>query len=226
MCGQADQITLAERVSLVLTRRRPWVVFFPCNGFQELGGGQGFPSTLLGLLSLRGSYTLIRSRLSTTGIYQFSRSTTILPGWYPSDLKTLAASPKVLAAKQPTVKFLRLRSSAAEGGDYDPVALPTLLLYRAGEVVGCMTRVTDDIGDNFTQEDVEWLLQEHDVFEVRHERRGSLLKPDDGCSCLVLVGSRNVLLSAFRFWCDLVVSPNCFTVSFFLFAMDKVVWRL
>lgn len=75
--------------------------------------------------------------------------------------------PKVLAAKQTTVKFLRLRSSAAEGGDYDPVALPTLLLYRAGEVVGCMTRVTDDIGDNFTQEDVEWLLQEHDVFEVR-----------------------------------------------------------
>lgn len=47
------------------------------------------------------------------------------------------------------------------------MALPTLLLYRAGEVVGCMTRVTDDIGDNFTQEDVEWLLQEHDVFEVR-----------------------------------------------------------
>lgn len=73
---------------------------------------------------------------------------------------------KVLAAKQPTVKFLRLRSSAAEGGDYDPVALPTLLLYKAGEVVGCMTRVTDDIGENFTQEDVEWLLQEHDVFEV------------------------------------------------------------
>ncbi|CAM9807052.1 unnamed protein product, partial [Ectocarpus sp. 12 AP-2014] len=73
---------------------------------------------------------------------------------------------EVLATKQPTVKFLRLRSSAAEGGDYDPVALPTLLLYRAGEVVGCMTRVTDDIGENFTQEDVEWLLQEHDVFEA------------------------------------------------------------
>ncbi|CAN0279585.1 unnamed protein product, partial [Ectocarpus fasciculatus] len=78
----------------------------------------------------------------------------------------LSAHNQVLATKQPTVKFLRLRSSAAEGGDYDPVALPTLLLYRAGEVVGCMTRVTDDIGENFTQEDVEWLLQEHDVFEA------------------------------------------------------------
>ena len=89
------------------------------------------------------------------------------PPRYPLYLKILVAFPKVLAAKQPTVKFLRLRSSAAEGGDYDPVALPTLLLYRAGEVVGCMTRVTDDIGENFTQEDVEWLLQEHDVFEVR-----------------------------------------------------------
>lgn len=73
---------------------------------------------------------------------------------------------KVLAVRQPTVKFLRLRSTAAEGGDYDLVALPTLLLYRAGEVVGCFTRVTDDLGENFTQEDVEWLLQEHDVFEV------------------------------------------------------------
>ncbi|CAM9158594.1 unnamed protein product [Hapterophycus canaliculatus] len=79
---------------------------------------------------------------------------------------TAVSANKVLAAKQPTVKFLRLRSSAAEGGDYDPVALPTLLVYKAGEVVGCITRVTDDIGETFTQEDVEWLLQEHDVFEA------------------------------------------------------------
>lgn len=74
---------------------------------------------------------------------------------------------QVLASRQPTVKFLRLRSSSAVAGDYDPVALPTLLIYRSGEVVGCVTRVTDDVGDNFTVEDVEWLLQEHDVFEVR-----------------------------------------------------------
>lgn len=59
-----------------------------------------------------------------------------------------------------------MRSSVAPGEGYDPVALPTLLIYQAGEVVGCVTRVTDDLGENFTQEDVEWLLQEHDVFEV------------------------------------------------------------
>ena len=28
-----------------------------------------------------------------------------------------------------------------------------------------MTRVTDDIGTTFGKSDVEWLLQEHDVFE-------------------------------------------------------------
>lgn len=72
---------------------------------------------------------------------------------------------KVLASKHPTVKFLRLRSSAADSS-YDPIALPTLLLYRAGEVIGCMTRVTDDIGESFTLDDVEWLLQEKDAFEV------------------------------------------------------------
>ena len=71
----------------------------------------------------------------------------------------------MLATKQPTVKFLRLRTSAADES-YDPIALPTLLLYRAGEVIGCMTRVTEDIGESFTLDDVEWLLQEHDVFEV------------------------------------------------------------
>ncbi|CAM9401516.1 unnamed protein product [Choristocarpus tenellus] len=72
---------------------------------------------------------------------------------------------EVLACRKPLVKFLRMRSSAADG-DYDPVALPTLLLYRNREVVGCVTRVTDDLGEFFTQEDVEWLLQEHDVFET------------------------------------------------------------
>ncbi|CAM9940217.1 unnamed protein product [Phaeothamnion confervicola] len=48
-----------------------------------------------------------------------------------------------------SVKFLRLLSTAADA-DYDPVALPTLLVYRRGEVVACVTRITDDLGDEFT----------------------------------------------------------------------------
>ncbi|CAN0136134.1 unnamed protein product [Discosporangium mesarthrocarpum] len=78
---------------------------------------------------------------------------------------------EVLAKQQAAVKFLRLRSSCAENG-FDPVALPTLLIYRSGDVVGCVTRVTDDLGEGFTREDVEWLLQEHDVFEATAKATG------------------------------------------------------
>lgn len=102
------------------------------------------------------------SRLTKVTVLQESHVQTVAAAepslYFPSPRK-------VLASKHPTVKFLRLRSSAADNS-YDPVALPTLLLYRSGEVIGCMTRVTDDIGESFTLDDVEWLLQDKDAFEV------------------------------------------------------------
>ncbi|KAG5176263.1 thioredoxin-like protein [Tribonema minus] len=76
---------------------------------------------------------------------------------------------EVLAREYPSVKFLRMLSGDVSGGDeegYDPVALPTLMVYRAKEIVACFTRVTDDLGDTFTKSDVEWLLQEINIFEA------------------------------------------------------------
>lgn len=39
-------------------------------------------------------------------------------------------------------------------------ALPALLLYRGGELVGNLVRVSDQLGDDFYATDVEALLQE------------------------------------------------------------------
>lgn len=43
---------------------------------------------------------------------------------------------------------------------------PSRPLHTCTQVVACHTRVTDDLGDTFTKADVEWLLQEHNLFEA------------------------------------------------------------
>ncbi|KAJ3099478.1 Phosducin-like protein 2 [Phlyctochytrium planicorne] len=50
----------------------------------------------------------------------------------------------VLAPKYPLVKFLRIVSTKADA-NFDPVALPALLIYRAGEMVEALMRVDDEI---------------------------------------------------------------------------------
>lgn len=74
---------------------------------------------------------------------------------------------EALARQKQSVKFLRMLSSEVDPDNgYDAVALPTIMIYRAKELVACLTRVTDDLGEAFTLADVEWLLQEQNVFEA------------------------------------------------------------
>jgi hypothetical protein len=47
----------------------------------------------------------------------------------------------------------------------DSQHFPPIFAY-CQQLVACITRVTDDLGESFTQADVEWLLQEHNVFEA------------------------------------------------------------
>jgi hypothetical protein len=67
-----------------------------------------------------------------------------------------------LARRMPSLRFLRLRATAAQP-DFDPVALPTLMVYRGGELLESLLRVTDEMGGeraDFGVDDVEWLLRE------------------------------------------------------------------
>lgn len=67
-----------------------------------------------------------------------------------------------LARRMAGLQFLRLRATSAQP-DFDPIALPTLMVYRGGQLVESLLRVTDEMGGeraDFSMDDVEWLLRE------------------------------------------------------------------
>ena len=70
-----------------------------------------------------------------------------------------------LARKFEHVKFLKLKAIEARE-DYDIVALPTVMLYKGGQLIEAMVRITDEVGTDFDLDDIEWMLQARDVFEA------------------------------------------------------------
>lgn len=62
---------------------------------------------------------------------------------------------------------LQVKFCAAQGSVlgtsalFRSTALPALLLYRGGDLVGNLVRVSDQLGDDFYATDVEALLQEY-----------------------------------------------------------------
>lgn len=67
------------------------------------------------------------------------------------------------------VKFCRVRGSAVgTSALFRSSALPALLLYRGGELVGNLVRVSDQLGDDFYATDVEALLQEYGLLPEKY----------------------------------------------------------
>ena len=67
-----------------------------------------------------------------------------------------------LAKEYPTVKFCKILSTVAGlSKNFKTVALPTLLIYKNGQVVGNFIRLGDEFGDDFYSSDVEGYLLEH-----------------------------------------------------------------
>ncbi|XP_058015161.1 phosducin-like protein [Ahaetulla prasina] len=66
-----------------------------------------------------------------------------------------------LAAEYPTVKFCRVRSSLiGTSSRFTSNALPALLVYKGGELIGNFIRLTDQLGQDFFAADLEAFLQE------------------------------------------------------------------
>ena len=67
-----------------------------------------------------------------------------------------------LAHEYPLVKFCSVRSAAiSTSALFRGSALPALLVYKAGDLIGNFVRVTDQLGEDFFAVDVEALLQEY-----------------------------------------------------------------
>ena len=82
-----------------------------------------------------------------------------------------------LARIQSGVKFLRMRASEAPQ-DFDPVTLPVLVVYRAGDLHASFVRCIDDIGENFTTDEVEWLLSGKGIFDQVSQGSSQLTEAD------------------------------------------------
>ncbi|XP_064420359.1 phosducin-like protein isoform X2 [Latimeria chalumnae] len=66
-----------------------------------------------------------------------------------------------LAAEYPVVKFCRIKSSAIGASSrFTENALPALLVYKGGELIGNFVRISDQLGMDFFAVDLEAFLRE------------------------------------------------------------------
>ncbi|KAK0147501.1 Phosducin-like protein [Merluccius polli] len=93
------------------------------------------------------------------------KSTLVMIHIYEPDVAGCSAmhgSLLCLAQEYPLVKFCSVRSAAiSTSALFRGSALPALLVYKAGDLIGNFVRVTDQLGEDFFAVDVEALLQEY-----------------------------------------------------------------
>lgn len=92
------------------------------------------------------------------------RSTLVMIHIYEPEVpgcEAMSGSLACLAQEYPLVKFCSVRSSAiSTSALFRDSALPALLVYKAGDLIGNFVRLTDQLGEDFFAVDVEALLQE------------------------------------------------------------------
>ncbi|GLV34016.1 uncharacterized protein CBL_11101 [Carabus blaptoides fortunei] len=67
-----------------------------------------------------------------------------------------------LCVQYPSVKFCKIIGSRAGMSKHFKLSgVPALLVYKSGQLVGNFVRITDDLGNDFTAEDVQGFLIEH-----------------------------------------------------------------
>jgi len=78
--------------------------------------------------------------------------------------KTMNQCMVTLAQEYPAVKFCKILSTVAGlSKAFKTVALPTLLVYKNGQVIGNFIRLGDEFGDEFYAHDIEGFLIEHSL---------------------------------------------------------------
>lgn len=76
--------------------------------------------------------------------------------------KTMNSCLEKLAPEYPLIKFCKIQSTATQlSKQFKTSALPALLAYKNGQVIGNFVRLHDELGDEFYSSDVENFLIEH-----------------------------------------------------------------
>lgn len=94
-----------------------------------------------------------------------NKSVTVIIHIYEEKFKACKTMNKCmlkLAKEYPSVKFCKILSTVAGlSKKFKTVALPTLLVYKNGQVIGNFIRMGEEFGDEFYSSDVESYLIEH-----------------------------------------------------------------
>ncbi|KAF3823365.1 hypothetical protein GH733_010801, partial [Mirounga leonina] len=97
--------------------------------------------------------------------------TTIVVHIYEDGIKgcdTLNSSFTCLAAEYPIVKFCKIKASNTGAGDrFSSDVLPTLLVYKGGELISNFISVTEQFAEEFFAGDVESFLNEYGLLPER-----------------------------------------------------------
>ncbi|KAJ7403315.1 phosducin [Pitangus sulphuratus] len=98
------------------------------------------------------------------------KSTTVIVHIYEDGVKgcdALNSSLACLAAEYPTVKFCKIRASSTGAGDrFSSEVLPSLLVYKAGELLSNFISVSEQFNEEFFAVDVEAFLNEYGLLPL------------------------------------------------------------
>ncbi|XP_071961417.1 phosducin-like protein [Antedon mediterranea] len=76
-----------------------------------------------------------------------------------------------LAKEYPKVKFCTVKADKVQvSKSFSTSALPALLVYRGGNVLGNFVRVSDELGEDFYSNDLEAFLQQHSLLPSKEEQ--------------------------------------------------------
>ncbi|KAM3842452.1 phosducin-like protein [Diretmus argenteus] len=96
---------------------------------------------------------------------QEDKSTLVMIHIYEPEVpgcEAMSGSLLCLAQEYPLIKFCSVRSAAISTSTlFRGSALPALLVYKGGDLIGNFVRVTDQLGEDFFAVDLEALLQEY-----------------------------------------------------------------
>lgn len=78
--------------------------------------------------------------------------------------RTMNSCLEKLAPEYPLIKFCKILSTATQlSKQFKTSALPALLVYKNGQIIGNFVRLHDELGDEFYHSDVENFLIEHSL---------------------------------------------------------------
>ncbi|KAG8436523.1 hypothetical protein GDO86_007578 [Hymenochirus boettgeri] len=99
------------------------------------------------------------------------KSTTVIVHIYADGIKGCEALNNgltCLALEYPTVKFCKIKSADTGAGErFSSDVLPTLLVYKAGELISNFISVTENLNEDFFAVDIESYLNEYGLLPER-----------------------------------------------------------